>query len=257
MSTATKKNTTASVSEKSAKLATTKVVDAPLSAKSVEAPVKSVEAPVKSVDSTEAPVKKAPVKKAKVVEVVAPVEETTTAASTTTTPASATPAASESTTTAVEGDGVQSFTEDVFSTKFTELISRLAAFTNDLRDINSQVRSLQKEHNRFVRENTKRNAKRLRTTKRTASGFAKPTLLSDEMYNFLGIEKGTLVVRNDATKKLFDYVKANNLRNEEDKRIIMLNPTLRSLLNVPEGDSLTYFNIQKYIKHHFVKPIVA
>jgi hypothetical protein len=257
MSTATKKNTTtASVSEKSTKLASTKVVDAPVSAKVVEAPVKSVEAPTKSVDSGDAPAKKAPVKKAKAVEVVAPAEETSTVASSTT-PAPSTPAASESAPATVEGDGTQSFTEDVFSTKFTELISRLAAFTNDLRDINAQVRSLQKEHNRFVRENTKRNAKRLRTTKRTASGFAKPTLLSDEMYNFLGIEKGTLVVRNDATKKLFDYVKANNLRNEEDKRIIMLNPTLRSLLNVPEGDSLTYFNIQKYIKHHFVKPVTA
>jgi len=256
MSTATKKNTTtASVTEKSTKLASTKVVDAPVSAKVVDTPVKSVETPTKSVDSGDAPVKKAPVKKAKVVEVVAPVEETSTVASTTTPAPTATSESAPAT--AVEGDGAQSFTEDVFSTKFTELISRLAAFTNDLRDINAQVRSLQKEHNRFVRENTKRNAKRLRTTKRTASGFAKPTLLSDEMYNFLGIEKGTLVVRNDATKKLFDYVKANNLRNEEDKRIIMLNPTLRSLLNVPEGDSLTYFNIQKYIKHHFVKPVVA
>jgi chromatin remodeling complex protein RSC6 len=147
--------------------------------------------------------------------------------------------------------------ENVFGPRFAALLDRLTSLTADLREVSVQVRSLQKEHTRFVRENTKKNAKRQRVTKRNASGFAKPTLLSDEMYAFLGIDKGTMVVRNDVTRRINAYVVEHKLRNETDKRRIVPNDALKALTNVSDADTLTYFNIQKYIKHHFVKPTVA
>lgn len=209
---------------------------------------KAVDAPVATTESTTtATTKKTSKKAVKVVD--APVLPTTTATTTVSEDGSVTSdttpvAASESTA-----------TEDVFGPRFASLLDRLSALTTEIRDVSASVRSLQKEHTRFVRDNTKR-AKRQRTTKRNASGFAKPTLLSDEMYTFLGIEKGTLVVRNDVTRRINAYVVEHNLRNETDKRRIVPNEQLRTLTNVKDADTLTYFNIQKYIKHHFVKPTV-
>jgi chromatin remodeling complex protein RSC6 len=160
----------------------------------------------------------------------------------------------ESTTTS---EGAASTPEDTFSPRFAALLERLQGLTNDVREVTTSIRVLQKEHTRFVRENSKKNTKRLNRVKRTASGFAKPTLLSDEMYDFLAIEKNTLVVRNDVTRKLNEYVLSNNLRDSKDKRNIIPDAKMRKLLNFTDGDSLTYFNIQKYIKHHFVKPVAT
>jgi len=166
------------------------------------------------------------------------------------------PVASETETTTAAEPEVTS-TEDSFAARFSSLLDRVQALGNEVRDITSMFRQLQKEHGRFVRDNTKAKTKRQNRVKRTASGFAKPTLLSDEMYDFLGLSKGTLVGRNDVTRKLNEYVLANNLRDVKDRRILTPDSKMRTLLNIKEGDSLSYFNIQKYIKHHFVKPVVV
>jgi len=233
--------------------------NADVTAKSVDLPVKVIEVPVKvseaPVKSTSDSPKSKPAKKS--VKTVEPSASSTTSTTTVTTAPSSTTAVEEVVAPAAETTIDPSMNEDVFGPRFAALLDRLSSFSNEFREVTTLVRSLQKDHARFLRENTKRNAKRQRTAKRTASGFAKPTLLSDEMYSFLSIEKGTLVVRNDVTRKLNEYVVSNNLRDEADKRRIIPNATLRTLLNVPEGDSLTYFNIQKYIKHHFIKPVVA
>lgn len=222
---------------------TEKTTKASKTAKTVDAPT----TPSVVTTTTDTPTTKKGGKKAATVKIVeAPVLPT----STTTEEGSV--ASTDSTPVAASDATV---TEDAFGPRFASLLDRLSALTTELRDVSASVRTLQKEHTRFVRDNTKR-AKRQRTTKRNASGFAKPTLLSDEMYTFLGIEKGTLVVRNDVTRRINAYVVENNLRNETDKRRIVPNDQLRSLTNVKDADTLTYFNIQKYIKHHFVKPTV-
>jgi chromatin remodeling complex protein RSC6 len=132
-----------------------------------------------------------------------------------------TPAAVTTATTPASGDATEATTpaavDDSFGPRFTALLERLQSLTNDVREVTTSIRVLQKEHTRFVRENSKKNSKRQNRVKRTASGFAKPTLLSEEMYNFLGIDKNSLVVRNDVTRKLNEYVLTNNLRDAKDK----------------------------------------
>lgn len=146
---------------------------------------------------------------------------------------------------------------DTIATRFVTLIEKLNTLATETRELTSLVRGLQKDHAKFVRDNQRNVAKRQNKTKRVASGFAKPTLLSDEMYAFLEIPKGDVVARNDVTRKLNQYVVTNNLRDDKDKRRILPDAKLKKLLNMGEGEQLTYFNIQKYIKHHFVKPVTA
>jgi chromatin remodeling complex protein RSC6 len=147
---------------------------------------------------------------------------------------------------------------DAFATQFSSLLEKIQSLSNELRGLATTVKNLQKDHSKFVRENSRKNAKRqTKKVNRAPSGFAHPTLLSKEMYAFLGKKDGELVVRNDVIRQLNAYVVDNNLREPTDKRRIVPDAKLKSLVNVPDGETLTYFNIQKYIKHHFIKPTTA
>ena len=84
------------------------------------------------------------------------------------------------------------------------------------------------------------------------NGFAKPTTISSELCEFLDLEPNTLIARTEVTKLINKYVKSNNLQNQENKRIISMDDKMKKLIEVPEGTDLTFFNLQKYIKHHYL-----
>ena len=75
-------------------------------------------------------------------------------------------------------------------------------------------------------------------------------LISDELALFLGKKTGTSMTRPNVFKKLLNYVEAN-CRSE--KTIIIPDEKLRNLLKLREGDTLTYFNMGKYTKPHFME----
>lgn len=86
---------------------------------------------------------------------------------------------------------------------------------------------------------------------RPPSGFAKPTPLSVEMCEFLGLPVGSELARTEVTKRVLAYVKENNLQNKDNKRVIEVDAKLKALLK-PEGDEqVTYFSIQRLLKVHY------
>ena len=85
------------------------------------------------------------------------------------------------------------------------------------------------------------------------SGFAKPMKMSNELCEFLGVAGDTLMARTDVTKEINKYVKANNLQNPENKRELILDAKLKTILTVPADVTLTFFNLQKYMSHHYIK----
>ena len=89
------------------------------------------------------------------------------------------------------------------------------------------------------------------TTERRPSGFVAPTLLSDELATFLGKPVGTMMARTDVSKLINKYIADNRLQDLQNGRIINPDAKLRKLLRLPNGEELTYFNLQKYMKHHF------
>jgi chromatin remodeling complex protein RSC6 len=93
--------------------------------------------------------------------------------------------------------------------------------------------------------------------KRTPSGFAKPALISDELCSFLGKPSGTEMARTEVTKHITSYIKENNLQNAANKREIAPDAALKTLLNIGKDDTLTFFNLQKYMKVHFPKAATA
>ena len=78
---------------------------------------------------------------------------------------------------------------------YNSLMTRLGEFKTLYTGITSDLRRLQKNMNRYIREASKRSRKPKNTDpnrpKRPPSGFAKPALISNELCSFLGVQNGT------------------------------------------------------------------
>ena len=121
-----------------------------------------------------------------------------------------------------------------------------------LREINRQVLRERKETDKLLKKLSKSQRKRSSGNK-APGGFTKPTPISQPMCDFLGVEFGTEMPRTEVTRCINRYVKDNNLQNPENKKQILADNKLTALLFLKEGDELTYFNLQRFMKFHFLK----
>ena len=140
----------------------------------------------------------------------------------------------------------------VYVSKLNNYVDRITTMNKELKELVNVGKSLEKDFNNIVRIMSKKN-KNKSNEKRHPSGFAVPYKLSEELYTFLNINKGEKVPRNDVTRMINEYITKNELRDTKDKRIIKPNKELHKIFNSSNNDSITYFNLQSYIKHHFIK----
>ncbi len=150
------------------------------------------------------------------------------------------------------------------------LQSKLADFGSKIQEIGTLHSSLKTEY-KLLEKTIAREMKQIAKSsghKRHAvdasgnkqlCGFAKPSQISDELIAFLGKEPGTTMSRVEVSKEISNYVSANNLNDKNNGRIIHADAKLAKLLKLNDGDDLNYFNLQRYMKHHFIKatPVVA
>ena len=183
------------------------------------------------------------------------------AAATTPTPAPVPVAAPEPVVS--ESSTVSTTPEISLESRFESILTRLAEFKTFQATLHADVKVLRREVTRQMREANKRRKRRPATADdatrapRAPSGFAKPTLISDELCSFLGKPVGTEMARTEVTKSITAYIKEHSLQHAENKRRIMPDTALASLLNVDDSVELTYFNLQKYMKVHFPKSAAA
>ncbi|KAK7367504.1 hypothetical protein VNO80_09516 [Phaseolus coccineus] len=81
------------------------------------------------------------------------------------------------------------------------------------------------------------------------SGFLAPLQLSDALVNFLGTGESELS-RTDVIKRMWDYIKGNNLQDPSNKRQILCDEKLKELFDV---DSFNGFTVTKLLAPHFIK----
>jgi chromatin remodeling complex protein RSC6 len=199
------------------------VVEAPVAA---AAPKKSASKKAKAVEAAPAPVVAAPVAPAPVE--VAPVADVVV----------------ESTSSSAKLSEIEA--------KIQQLGSVLSTLKSDVKVLAKTIAREQKIASKSSKGNRKVSASR------KPSGFIKPTLISDELAKFLGKNAGTEMARTDVSKEINMYIRTNNLQDKENGRKIHPDAKLSCLLNIKPGDEpLTYFNLQRFMKHHFVKTEVA
>lgn len=81
----------------------------------------------------------------------------------------------------------------------------------------------------------------------------RPKKISDELAEFLGKPIGTEMLRTHVSRLINSYIHNNKLQDSQNGRVINPDAKLRALLKLGENDELTYFNINKYMKHHFIR----
>jgi chromatin remodeling complex protein RSC6 len=132
-----------------------------------------------------------------------------------------------------------------------------------IKSLTNTVRSVLKEHEKTLKELDKLRTKKVRGVKTTRSadaqpsGITKPVAISEELAKFLGYEPGTLVPRNKVTMGVSTFVKTHELYDPENKQRFLLDERpaakqLRELLGNP-SETVTYFNLQRYLKHHYIQ----
>ena len=85
------------------------------------------------------------------------------------------------------------------------------------------------------------------------TGFALPVPLSKQLCEFLNLPEESHLSRTDVTRLINQYIKDHNLQDPNNGRQINPDSKLNDLLN-PENNDLSYFTLQKYMKHHYKKP---
>ena len=159
-----------------------------------------------------------------------------------------------------ENEVVPISVETSCSDMFVHLNKSLHELSAHLATLRAEVRALEKNVSKELRVLDKINAKKNKNKgNRAPSGFVKPTKISNELADFLGRDRGSLMARTDVTKQMTAYIRKNNLQDKDNGRIILPDPKLKKLLKLADADSLTYFNLQKFMGPHFEKsvPVVA
>jgi chromatin remodeling complex protein RSC6 len=143
-------------------------------------------------------------------------------------------------------------------TKMTEFSAKLQQYFSLGSAIKNDFKTLEKLVSREVKNAAKAASKKRRNTgNRKPSGFTKATRISDELAVFLGKSVGTEMARTEVSKEINAYIHSNGLKDKTNGRKINADEKLTKLLRLNKEDELTYFNLQRYMKHHFEKAPVA
>lgn len=147
-------------------------------------------------------------------------------------------------------------TLDSINTRFATMLQELDSQRKAISETIKQVRESHKQIVREVKVLEKRANKRRprKDGERKPSGFAKETNISNDLAKFLGKPTGTMMSRTQVTKEINAYIKQHKLQDPNQGKIINPDKRLKTLLRVPTGQELTYFNLQTYMKHLFPKP---
>jgi len=130
------------------------------------------------------------------------------------------------------------------------LTEKLTALTTLNKEIQVALRQVAKSYDKLHKIVDKIQKKR-DNARKSPSGFAKPNKISDELCDFIGVPRGTEKSRTDITRYINSYVKEHNLNKPSNRRIILPDDKLKAILNVKEGEEVTFFILQRLISHHF------
>mgnify|MGYP000470937000 CR=1 FL=1 len=139
-------------------------------------------------------------------------------------------------------------------TKLSDFSNKLQLLTAALSSVRGQYKVIEKIVARELKAAKKSSSRKSkRAGNRQPSGFIRPTLISDELAIFLNKPEGTEMARTSVSKEINQYIRTNSLQDKTNGRKIIPDASLAKLLRLSVDDDLTYFNLQRYMKPHFVK----
>ena len=153
----------------------------------------------------------------------------------------------------------------------TELTEKLRALSTEfstkvreaVRSAQEAIKQTKREH-RNSKKKVRKNPEEMTAEERKAwearranNAFLVQRPLSPELCGFMGIAAGSKRSQTEVTKFVSEYVKSHNCFDPNFKRRILPNAALAKLLKVDDKTEVTYLNLQKYLKVHFLKATTA
>jgi len=140
------------------------------------------------------------------------------------------------------------------ATKIQEFGAKLQQMSSLFSSMKADYKALERTFARELKVAQKSSRKkRVASGNRAPSGFVKPTLISPQLAAFLGKSAGVEMARTEVSREINAYIREKGLQDKENGRKIHPDANLSKLLAIGETDELTYFNIQRFMKHHFIK----
>lgn len=133
--------------------------------------------------------------------------------------------------------------EESFATLFENMSNQVKSANNTIKFLKANIKELSKLHRSELK---KAGVKKSR--KKNTSGINKPNPVPESIRNLLNLEENVLMARTEVTKRIYGYIKENNLQDEHDKRTIVPNDELKQLFSLEDGEEVSFYNIQSYIK---------
>lgn len=130
------------------------------------------------------------------------------------------------------------------------LTEKLGAIASLIKETQASLKSAAREYDKLKKIVDKIQKKR-ENARKSPSGFAKPNKISNELCDFIGVPHGTEKSRTDITRYINSYVKEHNLNKPSNRRVILPDDKLKAILNVKDGEEVTFFILQRLISHHF------
>ena len=144
-------------------------------------------------------------------------------------------------------------TEKSLEDKFKDLFKEVTFLKKRITNIHNSLKDIQK-HAKKENKHLKKEILKLSEPKtRKPSGFAKPSKISKELCKFMELPENSEIARTEVTKYIIQYIKEHKLEKEDERKVILPDKKLEKLLKSKKKDSVTYFNIQKFMNKHFIK----
>lgn len=144
--------------------------------------------------------------------------------------------------------------------KLSKTLSTVSGMIASLKSVESELKAFKVAYNK---EQKKYNKAPKRKTSSGNHGILEESKITPELAAFLNVDKDTSIRRPQVTKAIGNYVRENNLANPDNKRIFKTDDNLKKILGEPRfliekknpalGEGFSYFNLQSYLKPHFVK----
>ncbi len=144
-----------------------------------------------------------------------------------------------------------------------EIATLISTFQSQRDQAVSAIKTLQRLQKRVAKEVKEAGRRRRRAKKEDENGvpkekrptiFTTPVTLKDELCSFLGKAKGSQMTPADVTRAFSAYVDSNKLKDAEKGHTIHPDAAMRKVLNVKDGEVLTYRNVQSYLYKLYVLP---
>jgi chromatin remodeling complex protein RSC6 len=134
---------------------------------------------------------------------------------------------------------------EAIQTELAAIRAENATLRSDIKSLAKIVRKIRAHQEDPTGEKQKERSKN--------SGFNRALEVTPALRAFMGADADTPISRSDVTRYVNAYIRENNLKHPDNGRVIVMDEKLKALLAPPEGEQISFLNIQKYISPHYVK----